>query len=644
MAELGAIKVRIDADTQGLESGMKRAGSAIQRGGAQLRQSINQWAKWGAAAAAAAAVAGAAIYKSTSRTIDQLAKTSDRLGIATDRLGELRFGAEQTGVAANTLDMGLQRMTRRISEAAQGAGEAKDAIKELGLDAQALARMSPDEQFRSIAEAMQGVANQGDRVRLAMRLFDSEGVALVNTMKGGKEALDAFAEEADRLGITLDRVEAAKVEQANDAMNRVRVAAQGAANAFVVELAPAVEGLSNAIANARKESGDMSGVMRSGLDGVVTAVGYAANAYRGWELIIAGLRAWNAALIESILKMSKSALQSVEDLVNGTINVINKGIFQLNRIPGVNIDFVGLATFESIDALNGMISVAEGTTRNFKGQLEDLANTPMPLEQFRQFVEESRAASEEAARVAASAVSGGGGEQTDTPQDTSADGIREKTQQMLKAYEERYASENELSLMQYAAEAEMLVNAKNQELLTQEEFDARIEQSYQAHTDRLIAIDKAQKDARLNMMGEMFSGLANLMNTSSKKLFKIGKTAAIAGAIVDAYKGISKTLAEYPYPFNLGFAAAHAATAFAQIQNIKKQQFGQAGTPTTFVDGQPAVRTTGVGGGGQGQSQGGGQNVNINLIGQSFGRDQVLGLIGEINKAVGDGVTLNTGA
>lgn len=643
MAELGAVKVRIEADSSGLESGMKRASSSLRRGAGELRQSANQFAKWGAAAAAAAAVAGAAIYKSTSRTIDQLAKTSDRLGIATDRLSELRFAAEQTGVAANTLDMGLQRMTRRISEAAQGAGEAKDAIKELGLDAQALARMSPDEQFRQIAEAMQQVSNQGDRVRLAMRLFDSEGVALVNTLKGGTDALDAFAEEAQQLGISLDRISAAKVEAANDAVNRVKAAASGAAQTFTVELAPIVGALSDEFANMAKQSGGMTETMRSGIDAVATAVGWVANAFRGWQLIIAGLRAYYAGTIEYFLKGFRIAMQGIEDLVNGSINLINKALFQLDRIPGIDVEFIGLATFESIDRLSGMIKIAEGTTESFKNQLFELSNAKLPSEQFREFIKEARAASDAAAESAASAgvPVTGGGEQA-APQ--TADDIRKQTEERLKAFQERYASEAELSLQQYQTDAEMLMMAKQQELITQEQFQAAIEQSYADHEQRLTDIKEREEQARLNMAKSVFSNLAMLMNTNSKKLFSIGKAAAIASAIVDTYAAITKTMAATPYPWNIPLAAAQAAAGFAQVQNIKKQQFGQAGSPSTFVDGQPAVRTAPTGAAGQQQGgQAGGSNVNINLVGQSFGRDQVLNLIGAINEAVGDGVVINTG-
>ncbi len=104
-----------------------------------------------------------ALIKASLTAGDQLAKTSDKLGITTEALVGLRHAAEMTaGVTGKTLDTALQRMTRRVSEAAVGTGAAVKALDELGLSAAAMARQSPDQQFRQIADAMQGVASQGE--------------------------------------------------------------------------------------------------------------------------------------------------------------------------------------------------------------------------------------------------------------------------------------------------------------------------------------------------------------------------------------------------------------------------------------------------------------------------------------------------
>ena len=62
---------------------------------------------------------------------DHLQKLSLRLGIGVRDLSLFHHAAKMAGIESRTFDMAMQRMTRRVAEAAQGTGEAKDAIRTL---------------------------------------------------------------------------------------------------------------------------------------------------------------------------------------------------------------------------------------------------------------------------------------------------------------------------------------------------------------------------------------------------------------------------------------------------------------------------------------------------------------------------------
>ena len=197
---------------------------------------------------AAAGVAMVGIRKAVRGTgdaadrIDTLAKTSQKLGMTLNALTGLRFAGEQTGVSANTMDMALQRMTRRLAEAAQGSGEAKDAIKQLGLDAQQLAQMSPDKAFLEVTRAMKSVQQPSEKLRLAFKLFDSEGVALVNTMNAGADGIEEYMKKAEELqGITAE--DAAKFEAFKNASNELSKAMEGLWQEIGIVLLPVLTDL-----------------------------------------------------------------------------------------------------------------------------------------------------------------------------------------------------------------------------------------------------------------------------------------------------------------------------------------------------------------------------------------------------------------
>ena len=181
------------------------------------------------------------LIKSSLNATDTLSKTANKIGTTTEALGGLRYAAEITGVATNTMDMALQRFTRRTAEAAKGTGEAKGAIKELGLNAQELNKMPLDQRMIALADAFGKVDNESDQLRLAFKLFDSEGAALVNTLALGSDGLKELLGEAKLLGLTMSTAAAQGVEKANDSITKLLSLGKGLRDQFAAALAPAIE-------------------------------------------------------------------------------------------------------------------------------------------------------------------------------------------------------------------------------------------------------------------------------------------------------------------------------------------------------------------------------------------------------------------
>lgn len=273
MTIIGSLAVSLRANTKKYKRGMKQAESITQRFGRTVARVGKGLAVGMTAALAAVAVGTTIAVKRQFQLIDATAKVSDKLGIATEKLIGLRLAAELSGNTVRNLELGLQRMTRRVSEAAQGTGEAQAAIKELGLDAKALNKLSPDEQFLSIADAMEKVESQGDRVRLGFKLFDAEGVALINTLRGGSDALRKTQQEAERLGLTFSRFEASRIEMANDAMRRLRLLSTGVTQALAIQLAPFVTVVANRLIDMGTQGELASTRIIDGLE--VVALGFA---------------------------------------------------------------------------------------------------------------------------------------------------------------------------------------------------------------------------------------------------------------------------------------------------------------------------------------------------------------------------------
>ena len=190
---------------------------------------------------------------------DALSKTANKIGTTTEALRKLQFAANLSGVETATLNMAMQRFTRRLSEAARGTGEAQGALKELNIDARALQQLPLDEQMLQLSRAFGDVGTESDKVRLAFKLFDSEGVALVNMLKEGENNLRGFFDQAEAVGIVMSGKAAKGVEAANDAFFVLSSIFKGILDQTTAALAPALEYIAESLSSTLVAFGEAQG-------------------------------------------------------------------------------------------------------------------------------------------------------------------------------------------------------------------------------------------------------------------------------------------------------------------------------------------------------------------------------------------------
>ena len=231
----------------------------------------------------------------------------------------------------------------------------------------------------------------------------------------------------------------------------------------------------------------------------------------------------------------------------------------------------------------------------------------------------------------------------------------------LKAQESARGSNLEQLRNEFKLEGELLAEKNANELilleqslingeLLRDEYDELKKKKAEELAAALIAIsenskkkeeeeeDKKWRD-KLNKTSAALGDLSSLMNTESRKMFEIGKVAALSGAIID---GIVAVQGAYAVGNKLGgpivgaaFATAAGIGSAVQVQNIAKQKFGGGGgNSNSFSGGLPTTRTSDGGGGGQ--------DRNISIAGIDA-NSLISGgqLIDTLNQALGDGYTVN---
>ena len=331
------------------------------------------------------AVAGAAgiglLVKSSLQSIDTLGKTAQKLGVTSQALQKLRYASNLAGVETRTVDMAVQRFTRRLSEAANGTGEAKDALKELGLNAKELAKQPLDKQMLKLADAFDNVQSSGDKVRLAFKLFDSEGVAFVNTLEGGSAALQQMFQDAEGLGFILSSSAVKGVEEANDAMMKLGTMFGGVRDQLVAALAPAlrviVDLMRNKLVKAIETAGGIKKFAKELAIGVINLVESIAKAiYRFGERsqrVIFGMVDAAAVLSSVFARDFADSIAKFSAQFERLPKTLNVSLFEDLRqaVQG---------TSDAVGSLNGNMEQGNEKTKTYRKQLMDLADSAKDLQ------------------------------------------------------------------------------------------------------------------------------------------------------------------------------------------------------------------------------------------------------------------------
>lgn len=329
---VGGIVAKMYLEDKEFRRKIDQISKVVRKRAERMRKAFNTLATRGILVATAAIATFAVKVGKAIGEIDNLAKTADKLGATTEAIQLMRYAGEQTGVEMATLDMSLQRMVRRVSQAAKGTGAAAAALEDLGIDARELSRMSMDKQFEAIGEAMNGLSNQGDRVRVAMDIFGQQGAAMVNMLSLGKEGMEGYRQEMERFGVAVSRVDAAKVEQANDQFTRLNTLMKGFFQQMAIQLSPAIFHITEQLLDMSDAAGGMGNVADSSMKKIIKGVGYVSDAFWGLQLVYQGLSTGVAALQHHTAQVLGYLVDSVRLAINELIGGVNWLSTQANKI------------------------------------------------------------------------------------------------------------------------------------------------------------------------------------------------------------------------------------------------------------------------------------------------------------------------
>ena len=251
MAAAGSVVVNLIANTGQFTRKMKMSQKMLGKFRTGIANFAQSAARMGAIASGVVAAGLSVMVKRQLSVIDTTAKLSDRIGVSTEFLSAYGHAASIAGTSQEEFNKAIEMYVRRLGEAQMGTGEAKDALEALGIPLEDIINQSPEQSFVRIADGIKQLGTQSEKSAVAYKLFGRSGSKMLNLLESD---LSGVISEAEQLGISFSRVDAAKIEEANDAVTRLKAAFTGVANEITIKVAPAIETMADAITRMFKGS------------------------------------------------------------------------------------------------------------------------------------------------------------------------------------------------------------------------------------------------------------------------------------------------------------------------------------------------------------------------------------------------------
>lgn len=662
---IGKLVVRIVGDSTQLTQDLAQAGKQTEGFGARGRKAVNDFGKAAVAAFAAAGAAAVTLAVKTAQEVKELESLATVANTSVAEFQRMAYATRTVGIEQDKLADILKDVNDRVGDFnATGGGPMADFFEKIaprvGVTAEQFRNLSGPQALQLYVDSLQKANLSQADMTFYMEAMASDSTRLIPLLKDGGAAMGELASEAEALGLGLSAVDVAKIQAANHELSKIGVITDASAQALTAELMPIIGAAAEAFTGVVKEAGGFGPVINKTIGYAVEVVGVFANSLRGIELIVKGLELGFEAFSFAINRIFLAVSRGIDWLINGAIGSINTLIEGLNHIPGVGIEAIEQFTSTGTKLFEENTQYWSDAMSETMGEMHDLAMQPLPSDGVKAWVADVQANAQLAAEAVAAAQQG---VSTEGGAPVGMVGLSTEEQDALtkriEAIRQATMTERELMVEKYALDLEDLKLARENKLITEQEYDALELERFVSHMDELgaieedaaakrIAIMEAERAQKFAIAQNIFGGLAELMNTGSRKMFEIGKAAALANAGVS---GVESAVLAWEAgmatggPWAPAVAAAYTAASLAKtgalINQISGASFGQKTTGVSFSGGVPTVPTSQPGAQGGAGSGGAGRNVSISLVGETFSRDQIRGLIDAINTETNDGYKLS---
>lgn len=193
--------------------------------------------------------------RTTAQAIDGMNDLADATGASIEEISKLDVIVRRSGGTFDTAAAALVKFNEVLRNARPGSSQA-EALRAIGLEAEALRRQDPAAALRETAQALAGFADNADKARLVQELFGRSvrevGPLLKDLAEAGNVAASVTAEQAQA------------VDELNKQLARLQANATDASRGLLLELVPTINDLAERSKAAREAFGGFRELLAQG--------------------------------------------------------------------------------------------------------------------------------------------------------------------------------------------------------------------------------------------------------------------------------------------------------------------------------------------------------------------------------------------
>lgn len=384
MTTIASLTFDLVANSAKLQADLKKAGGEVTNWASRTHKSIVKNQK--AIGLFGSAVAGAVVLmaKQTGKANQELINNANIAGESFETFNKLRLATSLYGIEQDKLADVLKDTNDKIGDfAATGGGALVDFFDNIapkvGLTIENFQGLSGSQGLQLYYDALEKANVNQQEMTFYMEAIASDATALIPLLKDGGAGFREMGEEAELLGLALDDVDAAQIQEMNKQFIKGEQVMKGLSTQIGLQVAPLVSALADSFLDAAKGAGGMGNIATTALEIMLKPIKFIADGVRALHIGFTGLGTVIAGMTSVALKF---------------LFAIPNAVYAVADALGAEWDYDSSVFGQIENGVNTMYdALAEKTG--------ELLMEPLPSQQIDEFVNEAAKNARKAARLEA---------------------------------------------------------------------------------------------------------------------------------------------------------------------------------------------------------------------------------------------------